>query len=307
MLSLSGLKKSLDLLDHNARVQLLEPDAAIPLTRQAQLLNISRSSIYYQKKVNEDDFAAMRAIDIEFTKYPFYGSRRMRVVLARDYHITIGREHVIRLMRLMGLEALYPKENTSKPDHLHRVYPYLLRKLTAAYPNHVWGTDITYIRLAHGFCYLVAIIDWYSRYVVHFELSPTLEIPFCLENIARALEVGVPTIHNSDQGSHFTSPQYTDILQAKDVAISMDGRGRCMDNIFTERLWRSVKYECVYLHEFVTIDDARRCLAEYFQFYNTIRPHQSLDNQTPESVYRAHTLHNTNATLAPANFSTVTV
>ena len=183
----------------------------------------------------------MRAIDIEFTKCPFYGSRRMKVVLARDHQIDIGREHVIRLMRLMGLEALYPKQNTSKPDHLHRVYPYLLGKLVAAYPNHIWGTDITYIRLSKGFCYLVAIIDWYSRYVVHWELSATLEIPFCLLNVRQALLTGVPTIHNSDQGSHFTSPQYIDLLKARDVAISMDGRGRCMDNIFTERLWRAGK------------------------------------------------------------------
>ena len=200
MPSWSGLKKSLSLLDHETRVSLLEPGAPISLTRQAQILDISRSSIYYEKKVSTADLASMRAIDIEFTKYPFYGSRRMKVVLLRDYQIPLCREHVSRLMRLMGLEALYPKENTSKPDHLHRVYPYLLGKLTAAYPNHIWGTDITYIRLTHGFCYLVAIIDWYSRYVVHWELSATLEIPFCLENIKGALQTGTPVIHNSDQG-----------------------------------------------------------------------------------------------------------
>ena len=249
----------------------------------------------------------MRAIDIEFTGHPFYGSRRMKVVLARDHQIDMCREHVIRLMRLMGLETLYPKQNTSKPNHLHRVYPYLLNKLAAEYPDHIWGTDITYIRLAHGFCYLVAIIDWYSRYVVHWELSPTLEIPFCLDNITRALVHGTPTIHNSDQGSHFTSPQYVDILKEKNVLISMDGRGRCMDNIFTERLWRSVKYECVYLHEFTTLAEAEIALSNYFIFYNTICPHQSLDYQTPESLYRAKTLHNKCAPLALSNLSTFTV
>jgi putative transposase len=285
---------------------LLEPGAHISLARQAQLLDISRSSIYYQKQVSQSDLAAMRAIDSEFTKSPFYGSRRMKVVLERDHQISICREHVIRLMRLMGLEALYPKQNTSKPDHLHRVYPYLLSKLVAAYPNHIWGTDITYIRLAHGFCYLVAIIDWFSRYVVHWELSPTLEIPFCLDNIRQALLKGTPTIHNSDQGSHFTSPQYLDLLKAKDVAISMDGRGRCMDNIFTERLWRSVKYECVYLNEFNTIDDARLSLTNYFTFYNATRPHQALGYQTPESLYLAPTVLK-NTTLTPSMLSTFTV
>ncbi len=307
MPSWSGLKKSLVLLDHDARVSLLEPGSNIPLTRQAQLLGVSRSSAYYEKKIGEDDLAAMRAIDLEFTRCPFYGSRRMKAVLKRDHGIDMGREHIIRLMRLMGLEALYPRENTSKPDHLHRVYPYLLHKLAAQYPNHIWGTDITYIRLAHGFCYLVAIIDWYSRYVVHWELSLSLEIAFCIDNIALALESAVPTIHNSDQGSHFTSPQYIDLLQAKNVAISMDGKGRCMDNIFTERLWRSLKYECVYLHEFGTIAEAQAHIAKYFQFYNTDRPHQALGYRTPESIYRTKTLHNEKAAMALSTISTFTV
>ena len=307
MPSWSGLKKSLPLLGHETRVSLLEREADISLTRQAQLLNISRSSLYYQPQVNQADLAAMRAIDIEFTKSPFYGSRRMKVVLERDHGIDLCREHIIRLMRLMGLEALYPKQNTSKPDHLHRVYPYLLSKLTAEYPNHIWGTDITYIRLQKGFCYLVAIIDWFSRYVVHWELSPTLEIPFCLDNVKAALKIGTPTIHNSDQGSHFTSPQYLDPLIEKDVAISMDGRGRCMDNIFTERLWRSVKYECVYLNEFTTLADASLSLTNYFTFYNATRPHQALNYQTPESLYFATTLQNTHESLSLSSLSTFTV
>lgn len=294
-------------MDHDTRVSLIDAAAPISLTRQAQLFDIARSSIYYRTVVRDADLAAMRALDIEFTKCPFYGSRRMRVVLGRDHQIHIGREHIQRLMRLMGLEALYPKQNTSKRDHLHRVYPYLLTKLVAAYPNHIWGTDITYIRLAHGFCYLVAIIDWYSRYVVHWEVSPTMEISFCLDNITRALQTAIPTIHNSDQGSHFTSPQYTDLLKEKNVSISMDGRGRCMDNIFTERLWRSAKYECVFLHEFTTVAEATCALSNYFTFYNVDRPHQALGYKTPKSLYFAETLHNENELLALSTLSTLTV
>lgn len=294
-------------MDHETRVSLIDAEATISLTRQAQLVDIARSSIYYHAVVRDADLAAMRSIDIEYTKCPFYGSRRMQVVLGRDHHIAIGREHVQRLMRLMGLEALYPKQNTSKSNHLHRIYPYLLTKLVAAYPNHIWGTDITYIRLAHGFCYLVAIIDWYSRYVVHWELSPTLEISFCLDNITRALKTAIPVIHNSDQGSHFTSPQYVDLLKEKNVSISMDGRGRCMDNIFTERLWRSAKYECVFLHEFTTVTEAACALSNYFTFYNVDRPHQALGYKTPESLYFAETLHNENELLALSTLSTFTV
>lgn len=285
MPSSNGLKKSLPHIPHETRIALLEPQSSISLTRQSQLFDVSRSSIYYEKKIDLVDLAAMRAIDIAFTKCPFYGSRRIQIALEREHRLALCREHVIRLMRLMGLETLYPKHDTSTPNQLHPIYPYLLRNLIATYPNHIWGTDITYIRLAHGFCYLVAIIDWYSRYVVHWELSETLEISFCLSNVTRALEKGIPAIHNSDQGSHFTSSQYTDILKTKNISISMDGRGRCMDNIFTERLWRSLKYECVYLHEFATFADAKRIIHNYFLFYNTDRPHQALDYQTPASLY----------------------
>lgn len=307
MPSSSGLKKSLPHIAHETRVSLLEPESNISLKRQAELFDISRSSIYYHAVINEADLVAMRAIDIEFTKCPFYGSRRIKFVLERDHKIDMCREHVIHLMRIMGLETLYPKQNTSKPDHLHRVYPYLLKNLAASYPNHIWGTDITYIRLTRGFCYLVAIIDWYSRYVVNWKLSPTLEIPFCLDNISRALATSIPTIHNSDQGSHFTSPQYIDKLKEKNISISMDGRGRCMDNIFTERLWRSLKYECVYLHEFATIAEAEIAIRNYFIFYNTDRPHQSLDYQTPKSKYFVKLLQNTNEAMSLSNLSTFTV
>ena len=275
------------------------------LTRQAELLGIARSSIYYENVVNLDDIKAMHAIDVIFTECPFYGSRRIREVLAREHAVHICREHVQRLMRLMGLEALYPKQNTSKPDHLHRVYPYLLAKLAITHPNQVWGTDITYIRLAGGFCYLVAIIDWYSRKVIHWELSPTLEIDFCLDNLTEALKAATPEIFNSDQGSHFTSPQHTEILTTAGVQISMDGRGRCMDNIFTERLWRTVKYELVFLHDYRTIEEVRAGLAAFFILYNTRRPHQSLDYLTPDEVYFAQSAPPLENEIAPMSLSTL--
>jgi putative transposase len=190
-------------------------------------------------------------------------------------------------MRLMGLEAIYPKKgkNTSIANATHKKYPYLLKDIIAAYPNHIWGTDITYVRLETGWAYLVALLDWFSRYVIAWQLSETLEIEFCLENLQRALTVSIPDIHNSDQGSHFTSHYYTDLLTEKDIQISMDGRGRCMDNIFTERLWRTVKYENVYLKSYHDINEAQQGLTDYFQFYNHTRPHQSLENMTPAKVY----------------------
>lgn len=257
------------------------------IVRQAQLLGISRSSIYYEPVADEDDIRIMHAIDEIFTKYPFYGSRRIGYELEKTYELTVNRKHIQRLMRLMGLEAIYPKKykGLSDPNAQHKKYPYLLANITASFPNHIWGTDITYIRLESGWAYLVALLDWFSRYVIAWQLSPNLEIEFCLENLERALKEGAPLIHNSDQGSHFTSPRYTDLLTAQDIQISMDGRGRCMDNIFTERLWRTVKYENIYLKSYRDMSEARTGLTEYFQFYNHTRPHQSLNNQTPAEVY----------------------
>lgn len=259
----------------------------LPLSRQVQLLNISRSSVYYQEVVNQTDIAAMNALDEIYTAYPFYGSRRMVYELAASYQMNLCREHVQRLMRLMGLQAIYPKarRKLSQPNGQHRKYPYLLTGITAARPNHIWGTDITYVRLESGFAYLVALLDWYSRYVIAWQLSETLEINFCLDNLQGALTNRQPMIHNSDQGSHFTSPQYTDLLAARDIQISMDGRGRCMDNIFTERLWRTVKYENIYLKSYANFQEANTGLADYFQFYNGRRPHQSLNNRTPAEAY----------------------
>jgi len=211
----------------------------------------------------------------------------MRYELNARYHIAMSREHVQRLMRVMGLAAIYPKryKGLSAPDDQHKKYPYLLAGVTASFPNHIWGTDITYVRLETGFAYLVALLDWFSRYVIAWQLSANLEIEFCLENLERALKERSPLIHNSDQGSHFTSPRYTDLLTAKDIQISMDGRGRCMDNIFTERLWRTVKYENVYLKSYANYHEANTGLTDYFRFYNHTRPHQSLDNMTPAQAY----------------------
>lgn len=264
---------------------MIDTDNDISIKRQSELLGISRSSLYTSPLVNTENIRIMSCIDAIYTKYPFYGSRRVKVALLQEYSIDICREHVQHLMRDMGLEAIYPKKNTSIPNNQHPKYPYLLKGITASYPNHIWGTDITYIRMNGGFCYLVAILDWYSRYIVNWTLSPTLEIEFCLENMSDALSNHTPYIANSDQGSHFTSPKHTSLLTEKGVLISMDGRGRCMDNIFTERLWRTLKYECIFIHDYKTISEVRDGLSQYIQFYNTERPHQSLDYKTPESLF----------------------
>lgn len=255
---------------------------------QTQLLGISRSRFYYQPApVSPDDIRIMNLVDNVFTAYPFYGSRKITEELKQAHHEQINRKRVQRLMRKMGLEAIYPKpkKGLSDPAQEHKKYPYLLKNLPILRPNHVWGADITYIRMKQGFCYLVAILDWYSRFVVDWTLAESLEIGFCVKNLQRALQSTVPHIHNSDQGSHFTSPQYTDILLGKNIHISMDGRGRCMDNIFTERLWRTVKYENVYLHDYLNVDEARSGLSEYFDFYNYRRRHQSLSYRAPAELY----------------------
>lgn len=260
---------------------------SVSLTRQCELLDISRASAYYRPIVDEQDIILMGLIDKIYTDYPFYGSRRIRYELDQTYQITIARDHVRRLLQIMGLETIYPKTkpNTSIPDQAHHKYPYLLKDFSVIRPNQVWGADITYIKLETGWAYLVAILDWFSRYVMSWELSQTLEIKFCLTALERALKIAVPEISNSDQGSHFTSEQFLQPLLSRNVKVSMDGRGRCMDNIFTERLWRTVKYENVYLKSYRTIDEAKSGLNNYFQFYNTKRPHQSLDYQTPAAVY----------------------
>lgn len=275
-------------MSHEKRKELIVRNHAdISISRQAELLGISRSSIYYEPLSDPEEIRIIRAIDEIYTQRPFYGSRRMKDALADDCAIHIGRHRIRRLMRLMGLEAIYPKQKpkTSVSEPSHKKYPYLLRNLPIIRPNQVWGTDITYLRLEEGWAYLVAILDWYSRYVVAWKVSPTLKSDFCVEALNEALQKENPEIFNSDQGVQFTSNDFTKILSAKDIKISMDGRGRCMDNIFTERLWRTVKYENVYLKSYRNIREAEDGLYDYFLFYNHKRRHQSLNNQTPADVY----------------------
>jgi len=261
--------------------------ADISLFRQSELLDISRSSIYYQPPVNPEDILIMDAIDEIFTASPFYGYRRIKPELKEEYGLIVGKKRIISLMKEMGLNAIYPRKNpySSEPDKQHKKFPYLLRGLSIIKPNHVWGTDITYIKLKNHFAYLAAILDWYSRYVVAWSLSSTLENVFCIQALKKALAINVPEIHNSDQGSQYTSVNYINVLEENEIKISMDGRGRCMDNIFTERLWRTIKYENIYLNEYANIDEAEQGLNEYFTFYNEKRRHQSLDYKTPAQIY----------------------
>jgi putative transposase len=260
------------------------PASDLSLTTQCRLLSLNRSSLYYQAvPPSADDLAVQRRIDELYTAHPFYGSRKITAVLKAER--CINRKAVQHHMRQMGIAGICPGPNFSQRARQDQVYPYLLRHLRAAYPNHVWGIDITYIRLRAGWLYLVAVLDWHSRYVVSWELADLLEIPFVLTCAERALAGATPLIWNSDQGSHFTSPQYTQRLLAAGVQISMDGRGRALDNIFTERLWRTVKYEEVYLNEYASPREARQRLTAYLRFYNHERPHQALAYRTPAAVY----------------------
>jgi len=228
----------------------------------------------------------MHSIDELYTQRPYFGSRRMTATLNR-MGLSVNRKHIQRLMRMMGIEAIYPKRNTSVPDKQHLLFPYLLRKLAIVRVNQVWGVDITYLRLAAGFAYLVAFIDWFSRYVLSFAVSTTLDHQFCIAALKDALEIAKPEISNSDQGSQFTALPFISCLQKAGIRISIDGRGRAFDNIFTERLWRSVKYEDVYLKDYQAPNESVRGLTQYFRFYNYERPHQSLDYRTPAEVFYA--------------------
>jgi putative transposase len=258
----------------------------ISLRRQCELLGVNRSGLYYQPQgESAENLKLMRLIDEEYTQRPFYGSRRMMQWL-HEQGYQVGRHRVGRLMELMGLEAVYPKPRLSQPGEGHKIYPYLLDGVAITRVNQVWSTDITYIRMADGFVYLVAVMDWYSRYVLSWALSLTLELPFCLEALQAALHHGRPEIFNSDQGSQFTSEKFTGELERRGIVVSMDGRGRCLDNIFIERLWRSLKYEEVYLRDYQVVPEARQGIANWFRFYNYQRPHQSLDYQTPAIIYR---------------------
>jgi len=257
----------------------------IPIYRQCELLGLSRSGYYYQPQgespLNE---RLMNLLDEQYTKMPFYGVEKMTEWLRRQ-GFPVNPKRIRRLLRLMGLEAIYPKKRLSIPAEGHKKYPYLLKELTIERPDQVWCADITYIRMLHGFVYLVAVMDWYSRYVLAWELSNSLDKQFCLDALGRALSISQPEIFNSDQGSQFTSAEFTGKLETAGVRISMDGRGRVFDNIFIERLWRSVKQEEVYTKSYETVRDARDGLAGYFRLYNTERLHESLGYRTPHEVY----------------------
>lgn len=260
-------------------------NAQLTLCAQAELLSMSRASLYYAPRPpSVEEVAVKHRIDALYTRWPFFGSRRLLHTLQEEGFI-IGRNTVRAYMQEMGLEAVYPKPNLSQPAPEHRIYPYLLRHVKSERANHIWGIDITYIRCKGGWMYLVAILDWYSRYIVAWELDQTLEIAFVLACLDTALGRAAPAICNSDQGSHFTSPQFVQRLLDKQVAVSMDGRGRALDNIFTERLWRTVKYEEVYLNDYETPRQTRQSLTRYLAFYNEERPHQSLGYKTPAQVY----------------------
>lgn len=258
----------------------------LSLTRQSQILELSRSSLYYGAvPISEQDLELMRLIDEIHLKYPFMGSRSIRDQLQDKGH-QVGRQHVGTLMKKMGITAMYRKPNTSKPHPAHKVYPYLLRGLEITRANHVWAADITYLPMARGFCYLVAIMDWASRKVLAWRLSNTMDASFCVEALQEALaRYGTPGIFNTDQGSQFTSDNFVGILQERGISISMDGKGRWMDNVFIERLWWSVKYQDVYLKAYESIAEARKGLTKYFDFYNRNRRHQGLDRRTPDKVY----------------------
>jgi putative transposase len=270
------------------RAMLDRADKALSVRRQCALLSVARSGVYRARKPanDNDDAALMRRIDELFTAWPFLGSRRMTAML-RVEGVNANRKRVQRLMRLMGIAALGPKPRTSKPSPGHRIYPYLLRDMTIERANHVWAADITYIPIGRGFLYLVAIIDWASRAVLAWRLSNTMDVSFCLAALGEALgKFGRPEIFNTDQGTQFTSAAFTGALAEAGVAISMDGRGRWMDNVFIERLWRSLKYEDVYLKGYADGREAARGIAEWVAFYNELRPHQALADRTPMAVWR---------------------
>jgi putative transposase len=264
---------------------MLEKDhPELPLKVQAELLGLSYSSLFYEAvPPSPRELAIKRRIDEIYTACPFYGSRKIAFLLHPEFGVS--RPTVQSYMREMGISAIVPGPNTSKPAPEHQIYPYLLRNVTAEHPNHIWGIDITYIRLAHGWLYLTAVLDWYSRYIISWALSQTLEMDFVLSAVDNALWQAQPEIWNSDQGSHFTSPKYLERLQRAEIKISMDGRGRARDNIFTERLWRTIKYEEVYLHDYASPKEAYHQLANYLRFYNFDRPHQALEYLTPAQVY----------------------
>lgn len=265
---------------------MIDPEHDLPITQQAKVLEISRSSVYYEPRpISAEDLWLMRQIDELHLNYPFAGSRMLRDLLGHQ-GLEVGRRHLRALMRRMGIEAIYRRPNTSRPAPGHRIYPYLLRGLAITRPNQAWAMDITYIPMARGFVYLAAVVDWFSRRVLAWRLSITMEAAFCIEALDEALAMNEkPEIFNTDQGSQFTSEAFTGRLKENGIAISMDGRGRWRDNVFVERIWKSIKYEEVYLHAYATVSEARASIARYLEFYNSTRPHSSLKALTPDQVY----------------------
>lgn len=273
-------------MSHGRRVAMIDSGSEVSILRQCQLMQLSRSSYYYQGKgESPQNLELMRVIDEQYLRTPWYGSRQMTRHLVRQGH-SVNRKRIKRLMQQMGIEAVYQKPRTSDPNPAHKIFPYLLRGMTIDRPNQVWCTDITYIPMRQGFLYLVAIMDWYSRRVLSWRLSNTLDTGFCIKALEEALEKhGSPDIFNTDQGCQFTSMEFTDVLKGAGIQISMDGKGRWMDNVFIERLWRSLKYECVYLQAFENGTETREGIGGWIRYYNSERPHSSLDGGTPDEVY----------------------
>jgi len=265
---------------------MIDREHDLPIARQAEVLGISRGSVYYlPRPTPAADLALMRRIDELHLDYPFAGSRMLQALLKRD-GFEAGRLHVATLMKKMGIEAIYRRPNTSKPAPGHKIFPYLLRKVPVTEPNQVWAMDITYVPMARGFVYLAAVVDWFSRKVLSWRLSISMDASFCIEAVEEAMaRHGKPAIFNTDQGSQFTSMAFTEVLNNADIAISMDGRGAWRDNVFVERLWRTIKYEEIYLHAYASVSEARAAIGQYLTFYNSGRPHSSLDRQTPDEAY----------------------
>jgi putative transposase len=265
---------------------MIDPEHDLPIKQQAEVLGISRSTVYYEPRpISDEDLWLMRRLDELHLNYPFAGSRMLRGLLWQQ-GLEVGRRHIKTLMRRMGIEAIYRQPNTSKPAPGHKIYPYLLRGMAVTRPNQVWAMDITYIPMARGFIYLAAVVDWFSRRVLAWKLSITMEASFCIEAVEEALSKNEkPEIFNTDQGSQFTSDDFVGLLRKHGIDISMDGKGRWRDNVFVERVWKSIKYEEVYLHAYETVQQARTSIGKYLEFYNSIRPHSSLDGFTPDQVY----------------------
>jgi len=269
------------------KINFIDPNHELPVKSQCALLQLNRSTFYYPRRgINPEDVFYMGEIDRIYTNHPFYGYPK----ITREFNVKgyiVNHKRIARLMKVMGIQAISPKRNLSVPNIQNEVYPYLLKGVKAKYPNHIWGVDITFIKLKSNWLYLFAILDWYSRCVLSWSLSNNLETGFCCEALTKALKIGVPEIHNSDQGSQLTASEYVRVLKSHpEIKISMDGKGRAFDNIFTERLWRTVKYEEVYLKDYENYFEAKENLSKYFSFYNSKRLHQSLNYQTPLSVYK---------------------